>query len=59
MMVMSKQKNQLMKVIPMLVVLLLTLLAASVLAPWLGVDTGDGRSESARPAQGWFPALSK
>jgi hypothetical protein len=56
---MSEQKNQLMKVIPMLAVLLLTLLAASVLAPWLGADRGDGRSETARPVEGWFPVLSK
>jgi hypothetical protein len=39
----------------MLVVLLVVLLIAAVLAPWLGADTSDGRSESARPEQGWFP----
>jgi len=43
----------------MLAVMLLTLLVASVVAPWLGADRSDGRSESARPAQGWYPALSK
>lgn len=44
----------------MLVVLLLTLLAVSVVvAPKLGVDTSDGRSETARPVEGWFPTLSK
>ena len=41
----------------MLAVLLLVLLTACVLAPWLGVDTSDARSESVHPAQGWYPAL--
>jgi hypothetical protein len=42
----------------MLLVLLLILLATCVLAPWLGADTSDGRSESARPRHGWFPLIS-
>lgn len=43
----------------MLFVLLFILLAACALAPWLGADTSDDRSESARPLQGWFPLLSE
>jgi hypothetical protein len=39
----------------MLVLLLVVLLIAAVLAPWLGTDTSDGRSEAARPERGWFP----
>lgn len=41
----------------LVVVFLALLLVASLVAPWLGVDTSDSRSESARPVQGWFPAL--
>lgn len=33
------------------------LLAASLLAPWLGTDTSDDRSEEAHPEAGWFPPL--
>lgn len=40
----------------MLTLLFLVLLATCLLAPWFGADTSDARSESARPAQGWFPA---
>ena len=40
----------------MIVVLFLLLLLLSVLAPWLGTDTSDDRSEQARPEQGWYPA---
>lgn len=43
----------------MLVVLLAVLLLTCLLAPWLGSNTSDSRSESARPAQGWFPLLSR
>lgn len=35
------------------------LLAASLLAPWLGTDTSDDRSEGARPQAGWFPPLAQ
>jgi hypothetical protein len=41
----------------MIAVLLLVLLGICVAAPWLGTDTTDSRTEKARPAQGWFPAL--
>jgi hypothetical protein len=43
----------------MLVVLLVVLLLAVVLGPWLGTDTSDGRSEAARPEQGWFPLITR
>jgi hypothetical protein len=33
------------------------LMLICVLAPWLGVDTSDGRSEEAHPDAGWFPPL--
>jgi hypothetical protein len=33
------------------------LLAICALAPWLGTDTSDDRSEKARPETGWFPPL--
>jgi len=42
----------------MLAIFFLLLLLVCVAAPWLGVDTSDSRSESARPVQGWFPALT-
>ncbi|MEO6822948.1 MAG: hypothetical protein ABI468_11185 [Candidatus Nanopelagicales bacterium] len=38
-----------------LFVLLFTL-AVAVLAPWLGVDSSDARSEDARPEFGRWPA---
>lgn len=43
----------------MLAIVLLVLFAAcvAVAAPFLGADSGDARSESARPAQGWYPAV--
>lgn len=41
----------------MIVVLMLILLVACVTAPWLGAESGDTRSERARPAAGWYPAL--
>lgn len=50
-------RTTLMKVIPVILVLLLILLAVSLLAPWLGADRSDGRSETARPESGWFPPL--
>ena len=43
----------------MMVVLLLVLLVAGVLAPWLGTDTSDGRGEAAHPEQGWFPLINR
>jgi hypothetical protein len=43
--------------VTMFVVLLLVLLLVAVLAPWLGVDTSDGRAEAARPEHGWFPLI--
>ena len=42
----------------MFAVLLLILLLVSVLAPWLGADTSDGRTEAAHPEQGWFPLIT-
>jgi hypothetical protein len=44
-------------VILVIVVLFLLLVLVSVLAPWLGTDTSDDRSEQARPEQGWYPPL--
>lgn len=46
------------KVIPVLAVLFVILLLACVLAPWLGTDTSDARSEGSRPDAGWFPPLA-
>jgi hypothetical protein len=46
-----------MKVIVVLVLLFLVLLVACLVAPWLGVDSGDARSERAHPDAGWFPTL--
>ena len=42
----------------MLAIVLLVLFTACVAAaaPFFGVDSGDSRSEGARPAQGWYPA---
>ena len=40
-------------------VLFLVLLLVAVLAPWLGRDTTDSRSETARPEGGWFPLLTR
>lgn len=37
--------------------LFMILLLACLVAPWLGRDTSDSRSESARPAAGWYPGL--
>ena len=42
----------------MLAVFFILLLIACIAAPSLGVDTSDSRSESAHPAEGWFPALA-
>jgi flagellar basal body-associated protein FliL len=41
----------------MIVVLFMILLAVAVLAPWLGADTSDSRSETAHPTAGWYPPL--
>jgi len=43
----------------MFVLLLLVLLLICVLAPWLGADTSDRRSEKAHPEQGWFPLVTR
>lgn len=40
----------------MLVLLILLLLVCAV-APWLGTDTSDSRSQEARPEMGWYPAI--
>jgi hypothetical protein len=40
----------------MLFTLFIVLLLMCVVAPLRGVDTSDARSESARPAEGWFAA---
>ncbi len=45
------------KVILVIVVLFLFLLLMCALAPWLGTDTSDDRSEQARPTNGWYPAI--
>jgi hypothetical protein len=45
------------KVIDVLVVLFSVLLLVCVLAPWLGTNTSDARSEKAHPQNGWFPPL--
>jgi hypothetical protein len=37
--------------------LVLVLLAVAALAPWLGTDTSDARSEAARPENGWWPGI--
>jgi len=33
------------------------LLIVCAVAPFLGTDTSDARSERAHPAEGWFPLL--
>lgn len=38
--------------------LLLALVLLAVAAPFLGRDTSDARSDTARPNEGWFPASS-
>lgn len=43
----------------MLAVLFVILFLACLLAPWLGTDTSDARSEESRPEAGWFPPLAK
>jgi len=40
----------------MLFTLFFVLLLMCVVAPWLGVDTSDARSQSAHPVEGWYPA---
>jgi hypothetical protein len=42
-----------------IIILMIVLLALCLLAPWIGVDSSDARSESARPETGWFPPLSR
>jgi hypothetical protein len=42
----------------MLTILFLILLLTCLLAPVLGTDTSDARSERARPMNGWYPGLS-
>lgn len=51
------RKPATMKVILVILVLFLVLLLLCALAPWLGTDTSDDRSEKARPEQGWYPPL--
>jgi hypothetical protein len=41
----------------MIAILFLILLAVALLAPWLGADTTDSRSEDAHPTAGWYPPL--
>lgn len=41
----------------MVLLLLLILIVGCLVAPWLGTDTSDARSERARPPAGWFPTL--
>jgi hypothetical protein len=41
-----------------IIVLMIVLLAICLVAPFIGVDTTDARSERARPETGWFPPLS-
>lgn len=41
----------------MIAVLLVTLVVACAVAPWLGTDTSDSRSQDARPPAGWFPGV--
>jgi hypothetical protein len=33
------------------------LIVVCLLAPWLGADTSDDRSEKAHPETGWYPPL--
>lgn len=37
--------------------LLVVLFAICLLAPWLGTDTSDDRSEKAHPEAGWYPPV--
>jgi hypothetical protein len=39
-----------------LVLVVLAFAAVAALAPVLGKDTSDARSENAHPDQGWYPA---
>lgn len=41
----------------MILVLFAILLVMCLVAPWLGTDTGDDRSEKAHPETGWYPPL--
>lgn len=41
----------------MIVLLFAILLIACLVAPWLGTDTSDARSERAHPREGWYPAM--
>jgi len=41
----------------MILLLFLILLAVAALAPWLGADSSDSRSETAHPAAGWYPPV--
>jgi flagellar basal body-associated protein FliL len=45
------------KVILVILVLFLFLLVMCAVAPWLGTDTSDDRSEKAHPVEGWYPPL--
>jgi hypothetical protein len=41
----------------MITILFVVLLLVCLLAPWLGKDTSDRRSESAHPETGWYPPI--
>jgi hypothetical protein len=41
----------------MVLLLFLVLVIACLVAPWLGADTSDTRTERAHPKQGWYPRL--
>jgi hypothetical protein len=40
----------------MALMFVLFMVGVAVLAPWLGADSSDARSERARPENGWWPA---
>jgi flagellar basal body-associated protein FliL len=44
-------------VILVILVLFLFLLVMCAVAPWLGTDSSDDRSEKAHPVEGWYPPL--
>ncbi|MDQ1290124.1 MAG: hypothetical protein QG622_3690 [Actinomycetota bacterium] len=41
----------------MIMVLFAILLVTCLVAPWLGTDTSDHRTEDAHPETGWYPPL--
>jgi flagellar basal body-associated protein FliL len=44
-------------ILVIVVLFLLLLLVMCAVAPWLGTNTSDDRSEKARPEQGWYPPI--